>query len=51
MGGVNAVTVAVIREVFEPLVRERGWLPPSDVDCPYPLEGAVNVPLPFEEDK
>lgn len=22
---------------------------PADHDCPYPLVGAVNVPLPFEE--
>ena len=22
---------------------------PPDWDCPYPLDGAVNVPLPFEE--
>jgi hypothetical protein len=23
---------------------------PPDHDCPYPLQGGVNIPLPFEED-
>lgn len=24
---------------------------PEDHDCPYPLQGAVNIRLPFEEDE
>jgi hypothetical protein len=49
--------VAAIKSAYSPVV-ERMLAPhplwdsllPPDRDCPYPLQGAVNVPLPFEED-
>lgn len=42
--------VAVLRGIAARMGVVIDSLRPVDADCPYPLNGAVNVPLPFEED-
>lgn len=39
----------VIDRMLEPMPDWMLAMLPEDSDCPYPMEGAVNVPLPFEE--
>ena len=48
---VQAAFQPAVDRMLEPMPDWMLALLPEDRDCPYPLQGGVNVPLPFEEDE